>query len=107
SRRRLSLKGGKRRLRTTPLKSHGAPISSKMDINFMEVMQNRHGLLRSSGNRRKTGALNDIHALQRPAVDLQSTRPLRAERQASAFRRSETQSARRRSAQAGIPQAQS
>ena len=42
SRRRLSLKGGKRRLRTTPLKSHGASITSKMDINFMEVMQNGH-----------------------------------------------------------------
>ena len=42
SRRRLSLKGGKRRLRTIPLKSHGAPITSKMGINFMEVMHNGH-----------------------------------------------------------------
>ena len=42
SRRRLSLKGGKRRLRTCPLKSHGASITSKMDINFMEVMQYGH-----------------------------------------------------------------
>ncbi len=42
SRRRLSLKGGKRRLRTHPLKSHGASITSKMGINFMEDMHNGH-----------------------------------------------------------------
>jgi len=42
SRRRLSLKGGKRRLRTLLLKSDHASITSKMDINFMEVMHIAH-----------------------------------------------------------------
>ena len=43
SRRRLSLKGGKRRLRTSPLKWSGASITSKMAVNFMMDMRETHG----------------------------------------------------------------
>ena len=38
SRRRLSLKGGKRRLRTIPIKRSGRVITSKMAVNFIGDM---------------------------------------------------------------------
>jgi hypothetical protein len=42
SRRRLSLKGGKRRLRTCPLNWSARLITSKMAVNFMVDMQWTH-----------------------------------------------------------------
>src|SRR5215510_4298784 len=108
SRRRLSLKGGKRRLRTSPLKRSRATITSKLAINFVVDMQKAH--VTSPPFARKIaqmGVLNGLQTLQRSAIDLQPACSFRSQCQEPAVRRGKAQSARGRPAQARLPQAQS